>query len=361
MVSIVEGTNTGTSGNDTFELISSISSFSLDGGAGTDTLTANIGFLGSWSYSNVERLILTGSRDSRYSFRSDSETVDLSGTTSELVVTGLVAGMTITGGANTYVQVKTDLPSTATVNFDMQSGAIGGNVLSDQLGGSTVGTYTGMKGFLSFGSMDTVQGTSGNDRVSLGGGTNSFDGRDGLDKIGVVGARNDFTVTKTSTGLTVVRSSDPSSETTTTTNVERVEYFDSAFNTIGQLAFDTDGAAGQTYRLYKAAFNRTPDDAGLSHNVNLMDGGMSILDMASAFIGSQEFQNTYGSNVDNTAFLTLLYQNVLNRGPDDAGLAGWLSQLNSGTSREQVLFGFSESGENKANVASAIDDGIWLS
>ncbi|MTI42468.1 uncharacterized protein DUF4214 [Roseibium hamelinense] len=136
--------------------------------------------------------------------------------------------------------------------------------------------------------------------------------------------------------------------------VERIEFDD------GQVAFDLDGSAGQTYRLYQAAFDRTPDDIGLSHNVNLMDNGLSILEMASAFIGSEEFQKTYGTNVDNTAFLTLLYQNVLDRGPDDDGLTGWLSLLDGGTSREEVLFGFSESAENKANVASAIDDGIWL-
>lgn len=126
------------------------------------------------------------------------------------------------------------------------------------------------------------------------------------------------------------------------------------------LAFDLDGAAGQTFRLYQSAFNRTPDEAGLSHNVNLMDGGLSIFDMANAFIGSAEFQQTYGQNINDTTFITLLYNNVLSREPDDAGLAGWQDAINGGQSRSQVLFGFSESGENKANVATAIEDGIWL-
>jgi len=193
----------------------------------------------------------------------------------------------------------------------------------------------------------------GNDTFQGGGGNDQLFGGNGIDTAMFTGNRADYTISGTSTH-TVADSQTTRDGTDTLTNVERIKFAD------GTLAYDLDGAAGQTYRLYKAAFNRTPDEAGLSHNVNLMDGGMSILDMASAFIGSQEFQNTYGTNVDNTAFLTLLYQNVLNRGPDDAGLAGWLSQMNSGTSREQVLFGFSESGENKAAVLGAIDDGIWL-
>ena len=36
-------------------------------------------------------------------------------------------------------------------------------------------------------------------------------------------------------------------------NVERLDFSDA------HLAFDVDGNAGQIYRLYKAAFARTPD------------------------------------------------------------------------------------------------------
>ena len=193
--------------------------------------------------------------------------------------------------------------------------------------------------------------TTGNDQFSATPGNDTWDGLAGTDTVIISAARTVVTIASNGTDLTV---SGASTGTDQFSNVERLQFND------GTLAFDLDGAAGQTYRLYQAAFDRTPDNAGLSHNVALMDGGLTILNMASAFIASAEFQQTYGTNVDNTGFLTLLYQNVLNRGPDAAGLAGWLSELNGGTSREQVLFGFSESAENKANVASAIDDGIWL-
>lgn len=191
--------------------------------------------------------------------------------------------------------------------------------------------------------------TDGNDTFTATSGNDTYDGMGGLDTVVMGAARSQVTVTKSGTTLNTTGTG-----TDQFSNVERLKFSD------GTLAFDLDGNSGQTYRLYQSAFDRTPDQAGLSHNVNLMDGGLTIFDMASAFIGSAEFQQTYGQNINDTTFLTLLYNNVLNRAPDAAGLAGWQTQLNSGTSREQVLFGFSESGENKANVAAAIDDGIWL-
>jgi len=198
----------------------------------------------------------------------------------------------------------------------------------------------------------TDGGSSGTDNFTATPEDQSFDGGDGLDSFTVTGNRDTVSVSKASDGTLTVTGATVGTDTLV--NIERIKFSD------GTLAFDDTGSAGQTYRLYQAAFKRTPDEAGLSHNVNLMDGGMSIYDMANAFIGSLEFQNTYGANVDDTQFLTLLYQNVLGRAPDDAGLAGWLSRLQSGTERKEVLFGFSESAENKATVAPAIDDGIWL-
>jgi len=195
-------------------------------------------------------------------------------------------------------------------------------------------------------------GSEGGDTFLMSGGRDEIDGRGGVDVVRATAARNAAAVTNDGDGIFTLTVGNGSSRLA---NVERVSLSD------GTLALDLDGNAGQTYRLYKAAFNRTPDDAGLSHNVNLMDGGLSIFDMASAFIGSAEFRQTYGESVDDTTFITLLYNNVLGRAPDDAGLSGWRDQLASGTStREQVLFGFSESGENKEAVLGAIQEGIWL-
>lgn len=193
--------------------------------------------------------------------------------------------------------------------------------------------------------------TEGNDTFTATSGNDVYNGLGGLDTVVMGAARSAVTVSELAGSLTTTGAGTGSDQFS---NVERLKFTD------GTLAFDLDGSSGQTYRLYQSAFDRTPDQAGLSHNVNLMDGGLTIFDMASAFIGSAEFQQTYGQNINDATFLTLLYNNVLNRAPDTAGQAGWQALLDNGSTREQVLFGFSESAENKANVAAAIDDGIWL-
>jgi hypothetical protein len=64
----------------------------------------------------------------------------------------------------------------------------------------------------------------------------------------------------------------------------------------------------------------------------------------------------------------LLYQNVLHRAPDTAGLNYWLGQISTNgdtlLTRAYVLENFASSPENVANAASLIGHGIvytqWL-
>ena len=139
-------------------------------------------------------------------------------------------------------------------------------------------------------------------------------------------------------------------------NVERFSFSD------GYLAFDTEGNAGQAYRLYQAAFDRTPDAEGLGYWIEEFDAGrVKLLEMAGYFMNSEEFALRYGTpnEVTDSAFLTLLYNNVLDRDPDQSGFEYWEQQQSNGMSRAEVIQYFSESVENIANVAGAIDDGIW--
>ena len=125
-----------------------------------------------------------------------------------------------------------------------------------------------------------------------------------------------------------------------------------------------DDHGGMAFRLYLAAFDRAPDLEGLRYWVAQVDGGAKLLDIAASFIDSAEFESLYGANPTDQAFTLALYRNVLNRDPDDAGYAYWDDALVSGaTTREQMLFAFSESAENKSNeielVGSGFDDSLW--
>ncbi|MBH1973781.1 MAG: DUF4214 domain-containing protein [Rhodobacteraceae bacterium] len=112
--------------------------------------------------------------------------------------------------------------------------------------------------------------------------------------------------------------------------------------------------AQAVYRLYQATLDRAPDAAGqASWTDALASGAKNIIQVAAGFEGSQEFQKVYGA-LNNAAFVELMYQNVLNRAADSAGLASWTAKLDGGMSRAQVIVGFSESAEfTKATNAAA--------
>jgi hypothetical protein len=107
-------------------------------------------------------------------------------------------------------------------------------------------------------------------------------------------------------------------------------------------------------RLYFAYFLRIPDYGGLIFWVNSYKSGMSLNAISQAFAQSQEFIDRYGS-LTNTQFVTLVYNNVLNRAPDSGGLAFWVGQLDSGAmNRGQVMTGFSESTEFKNSIFNEV-------
>jgi len=135
--------------------------------------------------------------------------------------------------------------------------------------------------------------------------------------------------------------------------VERLQ-----FNDIN-LAFDINGVAGQAYRLYKAAFNRQPDEGGLGYWINELDSGYSLLGAAYNFQASEEFVSLYGENISDAEFINTLYLNVLHRAADQEGYDYWLGELaKDGYERAHVLREFSDSAENRDNVIDLIANGI---
>ena len=104
------------------------------------------------------------------------------------------------------------------------------------------------------------------------------------------------------------------------------------------------GWTDNVFRIYQAVFDRAPDEAGFNGWINNLLRGMDYQDAISRFVDSEEFALTYGEATD-AEFVTLLYQNVLGRTPDEAGQAGWLNNINQGMSREEVVSFFVDSQE----------------
>jgi len=111
-----------------------------------------------------------------------------------------------------------------------------------------------------------------------------------------------------------------------------------------------DAFQGQAVRLYDTVFDRLPDKGGLDYWTGHLRAGMPLLTVADSFTASPEFQGRYGVP-DNKQFVSLLYQNVLDRSGEQQGLVYWQSVLDSNqATRAQVVVGFSESAEHVAMV-----------
>lgn len=115
-----------------------------------------------------------------------------------------------------------------------------------------------------------------------------------------------------------------------------------------------DDARGPVMRLYWAFFHRMPDLNGLNYWVKKYEGGKTLKAIANEFAKSSEFQNKYGS-LSNDAFITLVYQNVLERNPDSAGKAHWVGRLGDGVTRGEMMTAFSESSEGIRKMRGEID------
>ncbi len=109
----------------------------------------------------------------------------------------------------------------------------------------------------------------------------------------------------------------------------------------GEFAAST-GVKASVARLYIAVFQRQPDNA---YWVERSAKEMTMWEIASYFVASDEFTLTY-ADLDNAAFIDLLYVNVMGRVKDADGAAYWTALLDGGVlDRGGITLQFSESAE----------------
>ena len=196
---------------------------------------------------------------------------------------------------------------------------------------------------------DTLWGGAGNDTLNGLGGNDFLDGGADLDTAVYAGPRASSTIARTTGGFTV---SGPEG-TDTLVNIERLHFSDA------NVAFDIAGAGGEAYRIYQAAFNRTPDSGGLGYWIKVLDGGASLRDAAQGFVTSAEFGQVYGTNPTNEQLVGKFYENVLHRAPDPGGYTYWVGVLNQQQDTPAgVLANISESNENQLGVIGTIGNGF---
>jgi hypothetical protein len=125
---------------------------------------------------------------------------------------------------------------------------------------------------------------------------------------------------------------------------------------VAALRAGTDATANvdPTTRLYSAYLTRVPDKSGLDFWLNRRRNGWTLIRISSFFADSSEFKNRYGS-LSNRAFVELIYENVLRREPDAAGLDFWTRRLDTRRiGRGQLMINFSESNEYRVKEADRV-------
>jgi len=103
--------------------------------------------------------------------------------------------------------------------------------------------------------------------------------------------------------------------------------------------------AGTLARMYMGAFDRLPDNAGMTFWMKDMHEGMTVAEVAQNFAGSAEFKDIYGA-LGNAELVGELYQNILQRQATQEEIGTWTGKLAAGASHGELLLGVSNSAEN---------------
>ncbi|WP_256440404.1 DUF4214 domain-containing protein [Cellulomonas fengjieae] len=112
--------------------------------------------------------------------------------------------------------------------------------------------------------------------------------------------------------------------------------------------------SGLIIDAYEEYLGRGPDAPGLQFWLRNMAGGMTIEQLHSGFIASDEYWARAGAT--GAGWVSALYVDVLGREAGGSEVAFWLDELNRGATRAQVAMGFLLSTEY---LSSVVDGYYW--
>jgi hypothetical protein len=110
--------------------------------------------------------------------------------------------------------------------------------------------------------------------------------------------------------------------------------------------------SGFTALFYNRILLRNPEKEGLdAWMARLKSGELTAGDLVNQFIFSEECQSRI-SGYTNEQFITFLYKALFNRAPEEYGFNTWMTLMNAGMTREEVVNGFTHS-EEFVNICNA--------
>lgn len=213
--------------------------------------------------------------------------------------------------------------------------------------------------------LDTISGGAGDDTISGGSNTDDvssapagsvmfgdngevilspdqpiemLDGGSGVDTVVLSGNQSSYTLLISPDGTTIVDRRPGGEGVDQLMNMEFLD-FDTELDVFGGEPMDLRVFGGATIEsddfesiieLYVAYFNRAPDAVGLFFWANAFSNGVSLDEMAALFAQQPETLAAFPEGTTNAEIVNTVYQNVLNRAPDDAGAEFWTGVLDSG-------------------------------
>jgi hypothetical protein len=119
----------------------------------------------------------------------------------------------------------------------------------------------------------------------------------------------------------------------------------------GTLSVGPDTNEATIQRLYEGLLGRSGETAGISAFDAQITAGVSKATVATEFLSSNEYIADHGTQTDQQ-FVASLYQGLLGRAPEAGGLAYWTGALAQGASRGDVASAIADSDEAKSYLAA---------
>lgn len=201
---------------------------------------------------------------------------------------------------------------------------------------------------------DSISSGAGNDTIVSGLGNDTINAGQGFDVVKFNGNVENFNIIDLGDGELFVHSKLSPLNSSTIRNTEILSFETPAgTENVALVENETEATA---MRLYEAFFDRSADIDGAEYWLGQLEAGaVSLTDIANGFQNSEEFQAN--GELDDSAFVELLYENALDREADEAGKDFWVEQLEGGVSRADVAISIVGSPE----AAETIDNVIIIS
>ena len=134
-----------------------------------------------------------------------------------------------------------------------------------------------------------------------------------------------------------------------------IQLLDTGLATRAQVAllFQTsaEGAGVVVDQFYQHLLGRPADPQGRAHWVSVLVGGVSRSVVEASFLSSTEYVTNHGPG--DTAYVQAVYQTVLSRPADPAGLQFWVGALASGLSKAEFATTFLNTQESRTQVVQS--------